>query len=184
MTPRVSILYQRSPVAEDHTPFFQQAPMSLSAQSSRQGVLRALNFVARSTVTQHNATARRSLGTAIMQQQQQYQHQQHQHQALLRRAGTASSLTAADRGCWVSSPQQRRCFSAGGRKEDDSDDDFKPQRKPVSDNPDEVSDLIKKQASLIRFSIEFVLWVLGLEPVFGIWSVVVCVCVCRMYLQS
>lgn len=37
--------------------------------------------------------------------------------------------------------------SAGGGKDDESDDDFKPQRKAVSTNPDEVSQLIQQQVT-------------------------------------
>lgn len=56
------------------------------------------------------------------------------------------------RGAWSQGSRalfcsaSRRWFSTtGGGKEEESDDDFKPQRKAVSTNPDEVSDLIRKQ---------------------------------------
>lgn len=38
-----------------------------------------------------------------------------------------------------------RWFSSGDAKDGDSDDDFKPKRKVVSDNPDEIANLIKNQ---------------------------------------
>lgn len=119
--------------------------MALATSTARQGLLRAL---ARSTT--QLTTAKRSLacgaatacptGTGVGQHPWQQQQLQQQH-LLLRRAAAVPQNYHEQR--WE---QQRRSFSAGGGgNEDDSDDDFKPQRKAVSDNPDDISALIKKQ---------------------------------------
>lgn len=49
-----------------------------------------------------------------------------------------------------------RTISSGRRsydKEDESDDDFKPQRKAVSANPEEIAELIQKQASECHYAL-------------------------------
>lgn len=52
-----------------------------------------------------------------------------------------------------------RTISSGRRsyeKEDESDDDFKPQRKAVSANPEEIAELIQKQASEYRCAFQMI----------------------------
>ena len=115
--------------------------MALSSCSARQGLLRA---VARSARGVAAATpGRRSL--TLVPERPQLQ--------LVRR----DALPASSRAWSVLSqqqPQQRRSFAAGsGKDEDDSDDDFKPKRKAVSDDADEVSDLIKKQVCFTLLSV-------------------------------
>lgn len=105
--------------------------MALSSCSARQGLLRAIARSARGATA---TPGRRSLTSAPARPQLQ-----------LRREVVPTSCRA-----WsVLSQQQvpqRRSFAAGsGKDEDDSDDDFKPQRKAVPEDADEVSGLIKKQ---------------------------------------
>ncbi|CAM9194160.1 unnamed protein product [Pylaiella littoralis] len=121
--------------------------MALSSSTARYGMVRAL---ARSTTklsSTPSTAPRRSLSSFRLPPAT------HQHQ--LRRQVTLPTT----RGLWsvAVSPrqqmqqqqqqqqeQQRRSF-ASGKDDDDSDDDFKPKRKAVPDDTDEVSDLIKKQ---------------------------------------
>lgn len=113
--------------------------MALSTSSARMGLLRTLVRPTKlGNIT--TATACRSLvSSRSVGQQQRLQELQRGQQALLLRPA------AAPKGWSASSQQgvQRRCLSGG--KEDDSDDDFKPKRKPVPSGADEVADLIKKQ---------------------------------------
>lgn len=111
--------------------------MALSSCSARQGLLRAITRSARGVAAN---PVRRSLTSVPAPPPQ-----------LLRRDAMPASCRA-----WSvlsqQQAQQRRSFAAGSGKEeeedDDSDDDFKPKRKAVSDDADEVSDLIKKQVCL------------------------------------
>lgn len=109
--------------------------MALASCSARQGLLRA---VARSARGVAGNPGRRSLTSVSASAQLQPR-----RDVLLPTGYRAWSVLSQQQ------VQQRRSFAAGsGKEEDESDDDFKPKRKAVSDDADEVSDLIKKQVLL------------------------------------
>ena len=114
-----------------------QAPsnMSMSTSVGRQGLARAL--VRSLKHSNSMSQGQRTVSSASVS----FRNSQHR----------LYSRTAQVGGAWwtVRRPHlgEKRWISAGGVKGDDSDDDFKPKRKVVSDNPDDVADLIKNQVS-------------------------------------
>lgn len=121
--------------------------MAVSASTARHGVLRALARSARlsNTAGAAVAPASRSL-SSCRPSSAMLLHQ-------LRREVTPTSCRASSL-VLQQQVQQRRSFAAGGGKEeDDSDDDFKPKRKAVSDDADEISDLIKKQVQEVDLQV-------------------------------
>ncbi|CAM9421686.1 unnamed protein product [Ascophyllum nodosum] len=107
--------------------------MSMSTSVGRQGLARAL--VRSLKHSNSMSQGQRTVSSASVS----FRNSQHR----------LYSRTAQVGGAWwtVRRPHlgEKRWISAGGVKGDDSDDDFKPKRKVVSDNPDDVADLIKNQ---------------------------------------